>query len=308
MASWWITFHGGGASAGDDGDPGSDDAAAPAAKAPIHNIQTFDTTGTLQNAGILATGIAGEPAFDELRGFVFAGAGVLVANASGSASSVLSFAPPAAPAWGFSQGVFISDNLTHPFDIVVGPSGDFFVSNQSHKDQGGNDITFYHPHSGAYKGTFAKGFTKLRGLAYDGTSLYAADTGAGTVTIYDANGKQTGSLSVSDACHLLYDGTRYLYVASEKHGIFSYDTQASSAGGKHGVQPFLDAKQANPPLSAIAGLAFGDDDAVYVCDRDAKIVARYPLVAGSDPPACNPAGTTFIGPLDDSPEFIRAGP
>jgi hypothetical protein len=288
MANWWITFHGDGG---------------------IVNIQTFAMSGAPTSTALLATGVDGEPALDELRGFVFGSAGVLVANASGDDSAILSFAPPAPNQWGFSQGVFISDQLTHPFDIVPAFSGDLYVSNQSHKGAGGNVITFYHPKSGAYKGTFATGFAELRGLAFDGTYLYAADTGAGTVTPYDDKGNAQTALPIKKADHLYYDGSRFLYIASESDGIYLYDTAAGTAGKKATLPLFLDASSASPALDEIAGFAFGTDSNVYVASRKGNAIQSYPVDLTQTPPTCQSAnGKPFITNLGDSPEFIRLGP
>ncbi|HZO94571.1 MAG TPA: hypothetical protein VFB22_12520 [Candidatus Baltobacteraceae bacterium] len=290
MASWWITFHG--------------------STGGVSNVQTYTTSGVAESTALLMTGAAGEPALDELRGFLFASAGVLVANASGNDSSVVAFTPPSPGQWGFSSGAFITDKLTHPFDLTPAFNGDIYVSNQSHKGKGGNDITYYHPKTGDYKGTFAQGFTELRGLAYDGTYLYAADTGAGIVTAYDDKGNAKAQITVDDADHLFYDGTRYLYIAGEKAGIFIYDTTAGSAA-KSGTsaQLFLDAQQANPSLDDIAGFAFGGDGFIYVASRKGKAIQRYPVVLDVDPPTCNAAGgTPFVSSLPDEPEFIQLGP
>ena len=291
MSTWWISFHG--------------------TSSGVPNIQTYATSGAPVSSALLTTGAAGEPALDELRGFLFAEGGVLVANASGDDSSILAFTPPSPAQWGFSLGAFITDNLTHPFDLTAAFSGDIYVSNQSHQGKGGNEITYYHPKTGKYKGTFASGFKQLRGLAFDGTYLYAADTNAGTVTAYDDKGNVKAQIgNVSDPDHLVYDGTRYLYIAGEQSGIFIYDTTATAtAKSTQSADTFLALNDAKPTLHDIAGFAFGGDGYVYVADRKGQAVQKYPVVLTSTPPTCNASGgASFISSLPDQPEFIQLGP
>lgn len=290
MASWWLSFH---------GDTG------------ITNLQTFTTAGTLDNSALLQPPPSASGwTLDELRGFVFDTDGNLyVANASGSNSAILCYSPSAGSQLSFT-GAFASDNITHPFDLALAFSSCLFVSNQTHSGAGGNNVTYYQgfPYSttGSYAGTFAGGFTDVRGLAFDGTYLYVADAGGNTVTPYDSAGTAQAPIVISQPDHLYFDRQRYLYIASENSGgsddcsIYLYDT--TTPGSK--PMPFL--SNADPGFKSVSGFWFGGDGYLYVANRTANEIERYAVTPGT-PPICSSTGSTFMtsSVLQDNPEFIQ---
>ncbi len=289
---WLIGFHGGGSG--------------------IENLRSYSLTTppTCTNQAVLQVNASGEPGLYELRGFMYdAGGNLYVANANKSNSQVLRFMPASGSTSGYAYAYDptfdLTTNLVHPFGLAVGFAGNLYVSNQSTGGQGGNVITYYDALNtsqlGQYLGTLPQTFQQLRGIAYDGTYLYAADTTAGTVTQIDAGRATIATIPVAAADHLLYDGTQYLYVGSESNGVYRYDTQAGGA-----PVPFL--SDPSPAIGAVAGFAFGGDGYFYVADRTGNALNRYPLDFSVFPPSCQSEGEPFLTGLGDSPEFIELWP
>jgi hypothetical protein len=247
------------------------------------------------------------PALSELRGLTTDKSGTLyVVNAYKDFSQILTFAPPAAAGqpWTFSA-IFAggkSSQLFHPFCAVFGADGHLYVSNQDPNDQGSVAITYYEgptmKHPGTVKGVFVDGFLTLRGIATNGTSWYVADEGnsttPGSVSIFDANGKKQSSFEVKQPVHLLYDGSRYLYIGSEKdNAVYQYDTTGTASS----ASKFIESSH-TVPIDHTGGLAISNGS-FYVASRVGKAINEYPL---TDPGA----GRVYVSELADHPEFIAA--
>lgn len=245
------------------------------------------------------------PALSELRGFTTDASGRLyVVNAYKDFSQILAFGKPAVPNGPFVfASVFAGgkdSELAHPFCAAFGSDGHLYVSNQDPNSQGSVAVTYYEGpamnNPGRFKGIFADGFTALRGIATDGTLWYVADAGdsktAGSVSIFDAKGKKQSSLSVNQPVHLLYDGSTYLYIGSEKdNAVYRFDTTGKATS----VSPFIQSST-TIPIDHTGGLAIVDG-VFYVASRKGMAINQYPLAQPSP-------GSVFIGGLADNPEFI----
>jgi hypothetical protein len=247
------------------------------------------------------------PALNELRGFTTdANSTLYVVNAYKNFSQILTFAPAAASGgpWTFS-GVFAGgkdSQLFHPFCAVFGVDGHLYVSNQDPNSTGSVAITYYEGPTmkkpGMLKGVFAEGFIALRGIATNGTNWYVADEGdtktPGSVTIFDASGKKQSSLSVNQPVHLLYDGSRYLYIGSEKdNAVYQYDTTGSVTT----VSLFIQSSN-TVPIDHTGGLAIWNGS-FYVASRVGMAINQYPLTQPE-------SGSVYVSGLADNPEFISS--
>jgi hypothetical protein len=287
MSSLSISFHGG------------------SSANSINNILAVPTSGSFVPQ--LAPNSRGSlPALSELRGFFTDSNGNLyVLNSHKDFSNILTFEAPSAAGDPYTfTGVFASgakDGLSHPFCAVLASDGHIYVSNQDPlSGQTSSAITYYEgpsmAHPGKYKGVFADSFITLRGIATDGTYWYVADEGdsktPAAVWIYDSSGKrQSNSLSVNQPVHLLYDGSRYLYIGSESdNAVYRYDTKNGGAPAK-----FI-SSLTTAPIDRTAGVAISGQT-IYVASRKGQLVNQYPLSNSS-------AGTTYVKGLADQPEFI----
>jgi hypothetical protein len=145
---------------------------------------------------------------------------------------------------------------------------------------------------------FAGGFITLRGIATNGTNWYVADEGdtktPGSVSIFDASGKEQSSLSVNQPVHLLYDGSRYLYIGSEKdNAVYQYDTTGSATT----VSPFIQSSK-TVPIDHTGGLAIWNGS-FYVASRVGMAINQYPLTQPG-------SGSVYVSGLADNPEFISS--
>jgi hypothetical protein len=254
---------------------------------------TINTLATFQLGGPL-------PGLRELRGFIVGLDGHLyLVNGYKDNSLVLQFTSPAAGSPVTFLMNFVTDHLSHPFDLAFGPDGHLYVSNQD-----SNEVTRYEgpgdKHPGSYKGTFLSGFSVLRGLACDGNYWYIADEKGGTnktgaVLGYDLTGKPAGSVAVADPVHLLSSGG-YIYVGSG-----SGNQVLAFKGGDFTDAPTTVVGSAlTPAINATAGLAIPGDGFLYVASRKGQQVLRYPLT----PPTTATNGSVFLDALPDQPEFI----
>jgi hypothetical protein len=97
---------------------------------------------------------------------------------------------------------------------------------------------------------------------------------------------------VSEPVHLLYDGTKYLYIGSEKdNAVYQYDT----TGNATTVSPFIKSSTA-APIDHTGGLAIADGS-FYVASRKGMAINQYPLAQPD-------SGRVFVSGLADNPEFI----
>ncbi len=279
--------------------------------APSTTDQSHHHAGTAINTIMTVDGATLAPALEpgdttlrELRAFTLdPGSGQLyVVNAYKEAGAIYVFDPPSdaivgAPYVYSSTFASASKHLDHPFDLVFGPDGDVYVSNQ---DTG--EITVFHgpAHSqpGSFKHVFAKGFGAVRGLACDGTSWYVADAGSKSkpagVWVYDLAGTAQAAepLAVPQPVHLLYDGARYLYVGSEStDSVYRLDTTAT--GAVPGV--FVDGTGV---IDKTSGLAL-DGTTLYVASRKGQ--SLFTTDVSSAAPTLSPFGPAALG---DQPEFL----
>jgi hypothetical protein len=112
------------------------------------------------------------------------------------------------------------------------------------------------------------------------------------VSILDASGKQQGSLAVNQPVHLLFDGSKYLYIGSEKDdAVYRFDT----TGNATSVTPFI-ASSKTAPIDHTSGLAIADG-VFFVGSREGFAINQYSLAEPS-------SGSVFISGLQDNPEFI----
>ena len=257
------------------------------------------------SAMLLPTGAGVMPALSELRGFTTDAAGTLyVVNAYKHFSQILTFSKPTVSGGPVTfASVFVGgkdSELAHPFCAAFGSDGHLYVSNQDPNSKGSIAITCYEgptmQHPGRLKGIFADGFTALRGIATNGALWYVADAGdsktAGSVSILDASGKKQGSLGVNQPVHLLFDGSRYLYIGSEKdNAVYRFDTTGSATS----VTPFITSSK-TAPIDHTSGLAIADG-VFYVASRKGLAINQYLLAQPT-------SGSVFISGLADNPEFI----
>ena len=183
---------------------------------------------------------------------------------------------------------------------MFGADGHLYVSNQDPNTTDSAAITYYEgptmKNPGTLKGVFPDGFITLRGLATDGSSWYVADEGnsttPGSVSILDAKGKKQSSFEVKQPVHLLYDGSRFLYIGSERdNAVYQYDTIGSATK----ASLFIQSSKA-VPIDHTGGLAISNGF-FYVASRVGQAINKYPL---TDPTA----GSVYASGLADNPEFI----
>jgi len=253
------------------------------------------------------TSLGALPALAELRRMVMAADGtLLVANGYKDFSQLLQFSPSSTPASFEFASVYASDQLHHPFDALFAFGNDLYVSNQDAdlKKSKSPAITFYST-SGANGQVFLaeQTFRALRGLAYDGNYLYVADAGGnedGAFYGFDASGRKKVSHALEQPVHLLYDGTRYVYIGDEhKNAVYIYDTVTQN------VPLGLITKDTG--LDHTGGMALVTTSAtsatLLVASRLGHAIMSYPLELGN-PPTWDGTKQTLLSNLTDFPEFL----
>jgi hypothetical protein len=252
---------------------------------------------------------------DELRGFTPGPNGdlyVMVGNKN--AGNVLQFTPPVPPSVEYTDGTAFaspSSALSHPFALVFAKSS-LFVSNQDD-----NKVRRFSASTGAGGKDFAEGFNTLRGIAADANYLYVADEKGrknqkGEVSWYAlpngasaSKASKAGHVDVDDPVHLLYDGSRYVYIGCEKNSeIYLLDTQNLAKAPTRLVPPPIDTPGLSIPPD-VAGLAIASGK-LYVASRKSRFIAQYSLETSTTPPTLSAPGEIFVGNLPDEPEFVVA--
>jgi hypothetical protein len=251
---------------------------------------------------------------DELRGFTLEPNGdlyVVVGNKNNS--NILQFTPPVPPSVDYTDGTaFVPPSeLSHPFALVFAGAS-LFVSNQDD-----NKIRQFSASTGDYIQDFADGFNTLRGIAAGAAYLFAADEKGGKdqkgeVSWYalptsasQSKASKAGHVDVEDCVHLMYDGSRYLYIGSEKTSeIYLLDTQNLANAPTQLVLPAI---SATPPatMQDLAGMAIASGN-LYVASRKGLFIAQYTLDTSTTPPTVSGQGSIFVGSLPDEPEFVAA--
>jgi hypothetical protein len=276
----------------------------------VNNLLSYPQAGSgtpiLNPAGVT---------LDELRGFTLGPNGDLyVVVGNKDASNVLQFTPPVPPGVEYTDGTpFVSPpgELSHPFALVFAESS-LFVSNQDD-----NKVRQFSASTGVGGSDFADGFNTLRGIAADANYLYVADeTGGkdrkGEVSWYALptgasapKASKAGHVDVDDPVHPMYDGSRYVYIGSEKNSeIYLLDTQnLANAPTQLALPPLI--TPLAPIQPDVAGLAVVDGN-LYVASRKGLFIAQYTLDTSTAPPTVPGDGSVFVGNLPDEPEFVAA--
>ncbi len=280
---------------------------APNLVVSFHGGKGPSAINTLLSFPSLKTVLPGAPSMDELRGFILGPESdcnhLYVVNANKNSSAIFCFTSSGGGTY-TSGEIFATKGLSHPFDVAFGPDGNLYVSNQD-----SNQITRYQGASGSNPGsligTFGPTFHTLRGIAWAGPVLYAADETAGKsgeVRAYDSDGNPTGvKIHVEDPVHVMYDGSRYLYIGSGSgNSVWVWDTRE-----KINPNPAQVVGSQSPKIDATAGMALPGDGHLYVASRKGSVILQYPIDVSHDPPKAG-NGQALSPRLDDSPEFVGA--
>jgi DNA-binding beta-propeller fold protein YncE len=311
MNLWYISFHGG------------------EEKHSRNNIHTYSETGIEVGKALNRRSMNGVAELRELRGFTFGPDGNLyVVNAYCEYSQILRFhGLPDAQGQHEFMDIFVDRRdsnhpvISHPFNITFGRRGNLFVSNQdtnvvaryygphSELDKPGSPVPIPGPllHTTArlHPGIFVPstrhlpdGVEVVRDILFgpDGT-LYVADRDANAIRMYEhATGRYLGAIAserINKPVHLLLEPSQrgLLIGCSETGSIVRYDladqkTTTLVTAGSCGLQ-------------GPAGMAFGDDGALYVASRLTKQVLRFKIGKRSA------EGEIFIDGLEDNPEFVQ---
>ncbi len=308
MTFWYVSFHGG------------------SANTDCNNIHVYTIDGRERGKALNRQSLPAPLSLRELRGFTFGPDGDLyVLNAYYPFSQVLRFNGLANQngQHNFKEVFVAPDNetnpgLSHPFNLLFNPEGHLLVSSQNT-----NVVTRYFgsnnpagaagtpmPPSGAsgppaIPGCLVlsskqtpEGIRSVRDIVFntDG-SLYVADRDDRSVKQYDGNtGTYMGKIDLINAgkpVHLLLHAGRHLLLIGDEtnecvweHNFTSGSTRVLIESGAGGLK--------NP-----SGLAFGNDDLLYVASRTERKILRFDRQGQpADPDA-------FIANLPDEPEFLQ---
>jgi hypothetical protein len=238
----------------------------------------------------------------ELRGFLFHEGYLFVANGNKHQHQILRFQPSEKQGqWQYDCTV-ADKTLQHPFAVISAFHDALFVSSQDD-----NRVTVYgdpYPEGSVFK----EGFNALRGLAYDGTYLYVADSlgsngDSGYVALYDVDANEQHRFTVKQPVHLLYDAAHgWLFIADEEPGtvkIYSH---------RAGERPMTLIPNGGGMIDRTSGLALQMSDAsagtLYVGSRAGRKVFAFPLDFSSGAPRLNGKPVLALPRLNDEPEFI----
>jgi hypothetical protein len=238
----------------------------------------------------------------EVRGFLFRGRNLYVANGNKNQHQILRFKPASQQGQWQYESTAADKTLEHPFAVIAAFHDALFVSSQDD-----NQITVYgKPYSDG--AVFKKGFNALRGLAYDGTYLYVADSlgdkgGSGYVAIYDINAKEQHRVTVQQPVHLLYDTARgWLFIGNEEPGTVEIYNHAE------GIGPITLIPNAGGIIKRTSGLALEmsdtDNGTLYVGSRVGRIVLAFSLDFSSGAPRVTGKPVVASPKLNDEPEFV----
>jgi hypothetical protein len=264
---------------------------------------------------------ASEQPLTELRKFLFdpgVGYFLYVVNALKTESRILLYMglkPVNGNQWRY-EGVYVSDKLRHPFDVVFAFDGHMYVSSQDT-----NRVTSY-SERGAEGEWFGLEFKKLRGLAYDAgrEQLYVADAEGdagegkgktGCVYVLDRDGQpRRKPIEVPEPVHLAYDQAHgWLFIGSEsKNAVYAWNPASPSSPPIKLVcnQP------GEPNIEATAGIALEERGSpayatLYVASRLGKQILSYPLDFSSGAPVWQPREASVAldeAQLGENPEFV----
>ena len=306
---WYVTFHGGDA------------------QHALNNIHAYTTDGAEIGTALAKHTLPKGVELRELRGFSFGPDGHLyVVNAYRDYSQILRFrGQPNADGQHEFVDVFVehrtaNPGLLHPFHAAFAPDGNLYVPSQdtnlvsrfygpsataaapgapmptpsalddlpSHALHPGTFVPAAHHHDG--------GLQAVRHLLFDPDGhLYVADRDADSVKHYHgASGtllRTIASPIIDKPIHLVLtpDRKRLLIGSAGTDAVVAYDRQS------HRVTPFVAPGAGG--LREPAGMAYGDDGALYVASRGGNQVLRYDERGA-------PAPKPFLDGLRDHPEFL----
>jgi hypothetical protein len=255
-------------------------------------------------------GFGALPALSELRCLALdpLDGSLLVANGFKDFNQVLQFSPASGPSRFAFASIYASDGLNHPFDLVFAFDNNLYVSNQDPNPKLSKSpvITWYSaPGAKAEVFKAQATFQTLRGLASDGSYLYVADAGTkqdGMLYAFDESGKVRVSYPLSEPVHLLYDGTRYLYIGDEHdNAVYLYDTVSRTA-----PSGLLTGATGLNHTGGMALIKTSPSSAtLLVASRVGQAILSYAVTLGT-PPTWDGAKSVLLGNLSDLPEFILA--
>jgi hypothetical protein len=151
---------------------------------------------------------------------------------------------------------------------------------------------------------------KVRGIAFDGKHLYIADADAGSVTAYDSAANPVAVFQVEAPMHLLYDGSRWLYVGSETaNAVVACDTHHVTAAKT------VEVISGDTRIDHTAGLALADSGdgstvTMFVSSRERRQILSYPLSFSGGAPKWTSRTPNVVldsNSLADDPEFVTIG-
>jgi hypothetical protein len=264
---------------------------------------------------------ASEQSLTELRKFLFdpnVGYFLYVVNALKTESRILLYMGLKlvnGNQWRY-EGVYVSDELHHPFDVVFAFDGHMYVSSQDSRR-----ITSY-SERGAEAVRFGPEYKKLRGLAYDvgREQLYVADAegqagegrgDTGCVYVLDRYAQpRCTPIEVHEPVHLAYDQAHgWLFIGSEsKNAVYAWNPASPSSPPVKVVWN----ETGQPNVKATAGIALEEGGSpeyatLYVASRLGKQILSYPLDFSSGAPVWSPRKASIAldeAQLGENPEFV----
>ncbi len=309
---WYVSFHG-----GDE-------------KTSLNNIHVYSIDGKRLRKALNKKSLPEGTKLRELRGFVFGpDENLYVVNAYFEYSEVLKFQGTTNEngQHDFLE-VFVkrhgemNPGIDHPFNVVFDSEGDLYVSSQNTNlvaryhgpsSQNGEPgtpmllpVSLQREKAAFPPGTFIPslnlaptGLLEVRSVVFGpNNDLYVADRAGDCVRIYEARtGRHLKNLFSRTALlnrpiHLLVspDGGYLLIGSAGNDAILRHDLRQSS------TTILVPPKSAG--LDGPAGMAFGDDDFLYVASRNTKEILCYDAKTG------RPSNQPFIRGLMDNPEFL----
>jgi streptogramin lyase len=202
----------------------------------------------------------------------------------------------------FLQTLASGPPLDVPIAPIVGPDGDFYVSNLN-----SSQVLRYDGNTGAYKGVFASGSGQFVGIRFgpDG-NLYASSFGPGQVLRFNGTtGAPMGVFATMDSfgqpSGMVFGPDGNLYVTQEDQSP-SPDGSVFRFNGSTGQFMDVFVSPGSGGLKIAAGLTFGPNGDLFVTGFETDGVLRYDGTTGAF------TGTFASGGGLDSPCDVQFGP